>query len=92
MNTVRWRVEMRAVVEEYLAREGVEHTAVPLIPNFATAPYVSLWHCKPDVWIIAGDPNDRDRQLELADLLGRRAAILLKWSTDDDMWEDPPLR
>jgi hypothetical protein len=135
-NRIRWRVEMRALLEGYLAREGVQHSPVPLIPKFTLVPYVSLWHCKPDVWIIAGDlptdyfvlpegtqpraalrafadrwtrgarhmidgtpnpegtvgdPTDRDRQLELADLIDRRASLLRRMADDDAKWADNPL-
>jgi hypothetical protein len=54
-----WRLEMRGVVEEHLAAQGIEHSGVLLLPELALPPQVSLWRCKPDFWAIAGDlPTD----------------------------------
>lgn len=56
---IQWRLETRKIVEEYLREQGVVHSAVPLVPAAAMPPHVGLWHCKPDLWIIAGDvPTD----------------------------------
>lgn len=56
---IKWRLETRKIVEEYLREQGVVHSAVPLVPAAAMPPHVGLWHCKPDLWIIAGDvPTD----------------------------------
>lgn len=56
---IKWRAEMRATAEEYLAGQGVAHSGVPLLPEYAVAPYLSLWRCKPSIWVVVGDlPTD----------------------------------
>jgi hypothetical protein len=133
VSIIKWRLEQRGIVEEYLADEEVSHSPVPLIPEFAVAPYISLWHCKPDLWVVAGDlptdyfvlpkgtpvraalgafadrwaraaqnmldgqpdpeltigdPDDREEQLELGELLGGRAELLRKMADDDEAWDN----
>lgn len=58
-DVAKWRLQMRGAVEEHLSRQGIEHAGVLLSPEYALPPQVSLWRCKPDLWVIAGDlPTD----------------------------------
>lgn len=59
IDVAKWRLQMRGEVKAYLSEQGIEHAGVLLLPEYALPPQVSLWRCKPDVWVIAGDlPTD----------------------------------
>lgn len=62
----RWFAEQRALVEEYLKRQRLEHRGVARFPSFHVYPHLALWavqsKLKPGTagwWAISGDlPTD----------------------------------
>ena len=53
-----WLDRQKENVKGYLSEERIKFTNEPEV-NWFLAPYISVWHIKPDLWIISGDlPTD----------------------------------
>jgi hypothetical protein len=53
-----WLEEQKENVKRYLTNESINFMGIPKVHWFLV-PYVSIWHIKPDLWVISGDlPTD----------------------------------
>lgn len=53
-----WLDDQKENVKRYLSEEAVSFDGTPGV-NWFLAPYISVWHIKPDLWVISGDlPTD----------------------------------
>ncbi len=49
-----WLVDQKENAQRYLSDESISFTDMPEV-NWFLVPYSSVWHIKPDLWVISGD-------------------------------------
>lgn len=82
-----WFAEQRALVEEYLKRQGVEHRGVARFPTFHMYPQLALWAVQSKLqpgsaawWAISGDmPTDYIPRSPIAAARGALRLFSERW-------------
>jgi hypothetical protein len=74
-----WLADQEENVKRYLIEESINFTNILEVKWFL-APYVTVWHIKPDLWIISGDlPTDYIQDNEIMNASAAVKIFATRW-------------
>ena len=74
-----WLADQKENVKKYLSDEAVSYINIPEVSWFLV-PYISVWHIKPDLWVINGDlPTDYIQDKNIISASGAVKYFATRW-------------